>query len=1071
MRARHKGLLTLLLALVVQLSFAQEKTVTGTVTDQNELPLPGVNIVVQGTTTGTQTDFDGNYSINAEEGQVLVFTYIGQKAVEQGVGDGNVIDVQMEEDAQALEEVVVTALGVNRDEKSLTYSAPQVNSEELLSAQNDNAVGALSSKVAGLQVNSPSGNLGGSQRILIRGANSVTGENQPLFVVDGIPMDNSGFNTTDAQRGAGGVDFGSTINDINPNNIESVTVLKGTAAALYGSRASNGVVLIKTKTGEASDKLGVSINSSVSFSQVAVLPDLQREYGGGAIITGEDSDGGFATANINGTTYRLADYHTDESWGPKYDPNLMVLHWDAFDQESFPEDYLRPRPWVAPANDVETFFNTGITYRNDITLSSGGEKGNYLFSFGSQNQTGIVPNTEIEKYSAKVSLTQNLSEKLTANSIINYTVSRGKRPTIGYDDNSVTQKFFQWGQRQLDYDRLRKYKNEDGTQRTWNRISWDDATPNYSDNPYWTVYENYPTDNRTRVFGNFGLNYQVSDELSVKGTVYGDTYHFENKERQSIGSQAQSLYRERNYDYSEYNYELVANYNKDFSDNFSLGALVGGNKRDYQLSFVRNETTGGLSLPGIFNIANGLGQLDKDTYTDKKKVNSLFASLNLAIYDQLFFDFTARNDWSSALPDNNNSYFYPSASLAWAFSDTFIQDSQWFNYGKLRVGWAQVGNDTDPYRAVNTLTIDNPFNNTGRVTVPSTRLNSELKSETTTTWEAGAELSFFKNRLNLDVTYYQNETVDQIIPIDLSFGTGYGSQYVNAGKMTNEGVEIAVGITPVRTENFKWQIDGTFAKNESELVELIDGLNSILLTNAPFQAQLAAYVGAPYGQIMGTDFIYDSEGNKVVTAGGAYAATSDIVPIGSTLPDYTAGLRNAFQYKNVDLSFLLGMSKGGKYFSTSHMWGMYSGMLEKTVANNIREDGIVLEGVTGTVTYNADGSYTVTDTAPNTTNVSAQAYGGNHYGGFGTPDAQNVFDADYFKLREVTVGYTFPKQIFDFFDTARVSLFGRNLLIWGLDYDGIDPETVSTGSGNIQGLEGGLQPSTRSYGMNVQLSF
>lgn len=1071
MKTNLSGIFTLLLAFVVHISFAQEKSISGNVTDPDGLPLPGVNILIQNTTHGTQTDFDGNYELKASVGQTLVFTYIGFKDATRTVGTSNTINLQMEEDAQALDEVVVTALGVNRDEKSLTYSAPQVNSDELLSAQNDNAVSALSSKVAGLQVNSPSGNLGGSQRILIRGANSVTGENQPLFVIDGIPMDNSGFNTSDAQRGAGGIDFGSTINDINPNDIESVTVLKGPAAALYGSRASNGVVLIKTKTGKNSKKLGVSINSSVAFSQVAVLPDLQREYGGGAIIS-EANGGvnGFSTANINGTDYLLVDYGNDESWGPKYDSSLQVLHWDAFDQESFPGDYLKTRPWVAPANDVESFFNTGITYRNDITLSSGSENGNYLFSFGSQNQTGIVPNTEIEKYSAKVSLVQNLSDKLTAKSIINYSVSRGRRPTIGYDDNSVTQKFFQWGQRQLDYERLKNYKNEDGTQRTWNRSAWNDATPAYSDNPYWTIYENYPTDNRTRVFGNFGLDYKITDELSVKGTVYGDTYSFENTQRASIGSQAQSKYLERNYDFSEYNYEFIASYNKEFSENFSLGAIAGGNKRDYKLSFVRNETTGGLSIPGIFNIANGLGQLDKATYTDKKKVNSLFGSLNLAIANQLFFDFTARNDWSSSLPEDNNSYFYPSASVAWAFTDSFLKDSSWLNYGKLRAGWAQVGNDTDPYRAVNTLTIDDPFNGTGRVTVPSTSLNPELKSETTTTWEVGSELSFFKNRLNLDVTYYQNETTDQIIPIDLSFGSGYGGKYVNAGKMTNKGIEVALGITPVRTDNFKWQIDGTFAKNESELVELVDGLNSILLTNAPFQAQLAAYVGKAYGQIMGTDFIYDSEGNKVVD-GGVYAATRDIVPIGSTLPDYTAGLRNSFQYKNIDLSFLLGISKGGKYFSTSHMWGMYTGMLEETVANNIREDGIILDGVNGTVTYNDDGSYTVTDTSANETVISAQTYGNAHYGGLGTPDAQNIFDADYIKLRELTLGYTFSNKIFDFFESARISFFGRNLFIWGLDYDGIDPETVSTGSGNIQGLEGGLQPSTRSYGMNVQLSF
>lgn len=1073
MRTKSSRFLTLLLAFLVQITFAQEKTISGNVTDQDGLALPGANIIVKGTSVGTQTDFDGNYSINTSVSQTLVFSFIGQLSKEIVVGNNNVINVQLAEDAQALGEVVVTALGVSRDEKSLTYSAPVVQADEITAAQNSNVASALSSKVAGLQINSPSGNLGGSQRILIRGANSVTGENQPLFIVDGVPMDNSSFNTDDTQRGAGGVDFGSTINDINPNDIESVTVLKGPAAALYGSRASNGVILIKTKTGKNSKKLGITINSSLTFSQVDILPDLQNEYGGGATIS--DANGGrngFATQVINGREYLLADYATDESWGPKYDSNINVLHWDAFDQNSFPQDYLNARPWVAPKSGVRDFFTTGITSNNGITISSGSDKGSYLFSFAGQNTTGTVPNTDIKKYSTKVSLTQNLSEKLTATAILNYSNTKGKRPVIGYDDNSVTQKLFQWGHRQLDYDRLKNYKNDDGTQRTWNRISWDDSTPNYSDNPYWILNENNPTDERSRIYGSFGLNYQITDEISIKGFAYGDTYRFQNSERVSIGSQAQSKYLVRNYDFREYNYELIATYNKQFSDNFSLSALIGGNKRDNKLAFVRNETTGGLSIPGIFNIANGLGQLDKETATDKKKVNSAFGSLNLAFANQVFLDLTARNDWSSSLPDDNNSYFYPSASLAWVFSDALAKNSSWFNYGKLRLGWAQVGNDTDPYNVINTLTVADPFNGTGRVTVPSTRLNPGLKSETTTTWEVGTELGFMNGRVNLDVTYYENETTDQIIPVDLSFGTGYGANWINTGKMTNKGVEVALGIVPVRTEKFKWEINATFAKNESKLNELTEGLNSLLIDNAPFQAQLAAYVGQAYGVIMGTDFIYDSEGNKVVGGNGIYLATSDLVPLGTVSPEYTAGLRNSFKYKNIDLSILLGISKGGSYFSTTHQWGMFTGTLAETAANNIREDGIIVSGVTGTVTYDNNGNYTVTGTAPNETVISAESYGNNHYGGFGTPDAQNVFDADYMKIRELTLGYTLtPTGAFDFFESARISFFGRNLLTWGLDYDGIDPETVSTSAGNTQGLEGGLQPSVRSYGMSLQLSF
>ncbi|QLE00561.1 SusC/RagA family TonB-linked outer membrane protein [Galbibacter sp. BG1] len=1065
MRTKFSGFLTLILALLVQITFAQEKTVTGVITDQDGLPLPGANVVVKGTSNGTQTDFDGNYSIQANTGDVLSFSFVGQKTEERTVGTSSSINVTLQQDAQALDEVVVTALGISKKEKALAFSAPKVDSENLNSAQNNNMVSALSGKVAGVSVNTPTGNLGGSQRILIRGVNSVTGNNQPLFVVDGIPMDNSNFNTTDAQRGSGGVDWGSAINDINPQDIESMTVLKGAAAALYGSRAANGVILITTKKGKRKKGLGITVNSSISFDQVAILPDLQREYGGGSKLT-------FDTQTINGQQYKLVEYAVDESWGPKYDPSQMVLHWDAFDQESFPQDYLKPRAWVAPQNDVESFFNVGVSNTNNVSISTSGENGNYLFSFGSQNTTGTLPNTYLDKYNMKVSLNQNLSDKLTASSVLNYARTQGQRPTIGYGDNSVTQKFFQWGQRQLDYDRLSNYKNLDGTQRTWNRIAWDDATPNYSDNPYWTVYENHPTDERDRVFGNFSLNYQVTDDLSLKGSVYGDVYSFKNTERAAVGSQAQSYYLERNYNFYEFNYEFIANYQKAISDNFEVTALAGANRRDSKRTYVGFSTTGGLSIPGIYNISNGLGPIDNQpnnqpASTDLRTVNSIFGSLGFSIANQLFLDFTARNDWSSTLPDDNNSYFYPSASAAWSFSDTFTDGgSNWF--GKLRLGWAQIGNDTDPYRVVTTQLIQTPFDGTGRVTLPNTRLNPDLRSETTTTWEIGTELSFFNRRVGLDFTYYNNRTTDQIIPVDLSYSTGYGAKWINSGEMTNKGVEVGLNLSPVQTNDFQWDINVNFAKNVNELVSLDEGLETLLLSNAPFRAQLVAFTGATYGVIMGTDYIYDNEGNKVITSGGTYAATRDLVNLGSVLPEWTGGVRNSLRYKNVDFSFLIDTRQGGKYFSTSHQWGMYSGMLQETVDNNIREDGIVLEGVTGDITYNPDGTYEVSNTAPNTTNIPAKTYAKSH---FGTVDAQNVFESDYWKLREITLGYTFNKSFFPFVDQLRISAFGRNLYTWGLDYDGIDPETVSGGSGNIQGLEGGLQPSTRSYGMNIQVSF
>ena len=1050
----------------------QEREIKGIVKDDKGNPLSGVNILVQGTQTGTQTGFDGDYTISVNIGQTLIFTYIGQKQVIRVVGTQNVINVQMEEDAQALDEVVVTALGIIRSEKSLGYSVAKVKGKDLLGAQNSNTISALSGKVAGVSINSPSGNIGGSQRILIRGANSVTGNNQPLFVVDGIPMDNSSFNTVNAQRGGGGVDYGSMINDINPNTIESVTVLKGSAASLYGSRASNGVILITTKSGNIGNKgskdgVKVEVNSSLSFTNISVLPNLQRQYGGGSKDT-------FVKKNIKGTDYNIVGYITDESWGPKFDPSISVLHWDAFDSE-FSADYLKPRAWVAPSNDVNSFFETGITYDNNVTVYGGNAKGSSMLTVGNNYTTGTFPTTKVTRNNIGVKFNRSISDKLKVGVGLNYVNIKGRRPETGYSGNSIIQKFFQFGQRQLDFDRLKKYKIPNTTkQRSWNRTSWDKAKPKYSDNPYWTLNENYSEDVRNRFYGNLSLQYDIFKGFNIRGSVYGDTYNFQIEERVAVGSKEQPLYRIKKYNNKEFNYELIANYNKQLGD-INLNVLVGGNMRKNGRESLNLSTTGGLASPGVFNLLQSNGPVSVSTkkgdYTAHKHVNSIYGATTIGFKDQVFIDLTARNDQSTTLPTDNNSYFYPSASLSWLFTK-IIPKNDVFNFGKLRLGWSQVGNDTKAYRVTDLGVVSSPFKGNSKITVSSVKLNENLKSETTTTAEIGLDLSFLDNKINLEGTYYKNKTVDQIVPVNVSFGTGFGSQYINVGKMTNKGLELMLNVVPVVTKDFKWELTFNFAKNYNKLESLQEGLNSIGLSNAPFRAKIVALVGEKYGTLMGTDFIYDDKGNKLVNSSGYYLPTKRVVSLGSVLPDYTAGLRSSFTYKNFDFGFLIDTSQGGKYFSTTHMWGMYSGMLEETAADNIREKGIVLPGVTGTVTFADDGSYKVTSPiSKNTTNINAQKYGVGFYGGKGTPDAQNVFDASYFKLREINLGYTFSLSPSIAINSLKIGIYGRNLLVWGLAYSGIDPETVSTGSGNIQGLEGGLAPATRNYGINLQLTF
>ncbi|WP_026450499.1 SusC/RagA family TonB-linked outer membrane protein [Aequorivita capsosiphonis] len=1071
MKTKFSGILTLLIVLIVQLSFAQEKTISGTVADDTGLPLPGVNIIIKGTSTGTQSDFDGNYSIEAAVGQTLVYSYVGFETQEIAVGASNTIDVAMQ-GGEALTEVVVTALGISREKKSLGYSTQQVSSEELNETRPTSALGALSGKVAGVSISSPSGGLGGSTRVLLRGASSITQENKPLIVVDGIPLDNSNYNSTATQNGGGGRDYGDAGFDVNPDDIESVNVLKGgAAAALYGSRASNGVILITTKTGKKG-KATVTVNSGVTFDQVSILPKVQKLYGGGAGDASTFEQSTFSTAVINGTTYNIADYSTDESWGPLYD-GQQVLQWDNLDP-AFPADYLNPREWKYPDVDKKDFFNTGMTRNNGVSFTQGSDKAQMRLSINNSQTEGIVPNTELERTTFNFNGSAQISEKLKFDAGVNFTSTDGfNRPATGYTGTGVIQQLYQFGQTQLDYDRLKKYKNPDGTQRSWNRTAYNDPTILYTDNPYWTLYENTAEDKRTRWFGNVGTQYNLTDGLYVVGKVYADTYSLRIQERVAVGSQATSSYSNADRTFSELNYEARLHYDKNFfNDKLSFNGFVGGTRRDVETHRTSLVTNGGLATPGIYSLNNSNAPITgppgiQPQNDSRKRVNSLFASVSFGYDGLVFISATGRNDWSSTLPADNNSYFYPSLNGSFVFSQ--LIDAKWLSFGKIRGGVARVGNDTDAYNLNNTFISDGPFQQVVQFQNSSIKLNPNLKPEFVDTFEAGLEMSFLNKRIGFDFTYYDQKTTDLITPIQLDPSTGYRSTFTNAGVLTNKGVEVLVNISPIRSDDFNWDFTFNFAKNKNELQELLPGVESLNLATYPFNGvTLNAVVGESYGQIVGTNYVFDNDGNKVVDANGYYMETQKVENLGSVLPDYNMGFRNSFSYKGLNLSFLIDVQEGGVYRSLTNLWGHYSGILESTAANNIRVDGVVNEGVTGDVTYNDDGSYTVTNTAPNETAISAQAWGTDFY--FGN-DAQNVFDASYVKLREVTLGYTLPKKFTGSLDAITLSVFGRNLATWGLSNDNFDPEVATAGSGNIQGSEGGALPSTRSVGFNVQLKF
>ena len=1060
---------------------AQGFEVTGKVTSADDgSALPGVSVVVQGTTIGAVTNFEGEYAITVpEDAESLMFSFVGMTTKVVPIEGQTVINVALESTSTELDEVVVTALGITREEKALGYAVQEVDGEDLNNALQTDAVSALSGRVAGVQISS-STNMGGSSRILIRGANSITQNNQPLFIVDGIPMDNSNY-SSGADNGNGGVDYGNLLNDLNPDEIENVSVLKGPAAAIYGSRAANGVVIVTTKRAKAGrGELSVEVNSNLGFDNVYTIPLLQREYGGGAIVSDDDGGvNGFEQVDVNGSTYSIPQYAVDESWGPAYDPNISVVHWDGILEDGTVET----RPWVAPEHDVEDYWETGRTFANSIALNKSGRDYGVRFAYKNTNTDGTMPNSWMHKNDFKLTSNVNARDNVRINASLNYISTKAQgRPELGYSDRSVGQKFFQWGQRQLDYEKLKEYQTSTGQQRTWNRISFSNPTPKYSDNPYWTAYENYSEDTRNRMLGTLSAEWEIVDDLVLKGSVYGDYYNFMIRERIAIGSQAQSEYYEITREFSEFNFESILSYSKQF-DAFSVSALAGANQRLERYDMLRGITSGGLSVPDIYNVLNSNSPALMNDETILKQVNSVFAQANAEFGGMFFLDASYRIDWSSTLPEDNNQYDYPSVAATFLFSE--ILDLSWMDMGKVRLGWAEVGNDTDPYNVFATYTYnaDGPFAGYPRLFLPDDLLNVDLRAETTRSLEAGVDLRVLQDRVDVSATYFNNTTFDQIMPLQVSQATGYATQFINAGEMVNKGVEASVGLVPVRTSDFEWSFRVNYTKVNNELVELYDDLQSLDIQRAPFGGVfLRASVGDTYGMLWGHDFIYDEDGNKVVGDNGYWEQTPNLVPIGSVLPDYTMGIRNNLRFKNVDLSFLIDIRRGGYFYSLSHMWGMYSGMLEETAGTNDQGNpkrdavadggGVRLDGVTGDITWNDDGTYTVSNTADNETYVSASGWAARTYHGFGYPSAQSVFKADYIKLRELTLGYNLGSDVFGgAIKGARIALYGRNLLTWGLDKPGFDPEMTANGSGNIQGLEGGLQPMFRTVGVNLKLNF
>lgn len=1039
--------------------------VTGKVTDgASGDPLPGVSVTIEGTTIGTQTDLDGNYEINVPSDQsVLTFRFLGY-ASQTATADQSIINIQLVTDAQALSEVVVTALGVQREERSLGYAAQKIDGDAVSQVKDLNLVNSLTGKLAGVQIGSNSGAMGGSAKISVRGVSSITGDNNALFVVDGVPLENANTNSANQQRGAGGYDYGNSIQDINPDDIAELSVLKGAAAtALWGSRGANGVILITTKKGKNLQKgIGVTYNLGLTMDRVHILPQYQNRYGGGSELYKlyynehpeafpENRQGYYNDDDGMGSYDLVLDYDVDESWGPRFEGQMYRPHY-SWDGGRGNPDFGVLEEWGPRPDNIRNFFEPGTTVDNSIAVGGSYDKGAFRLSYSNLNQQFVLPNSEYIRNTAGLSGSFNANDKLSFSASANYINHDAVgRPGTGYSGLNVFQQFNQWGHREWDMEQMKKYKLEDGTQLSWNRTNWDDPTPKYSNNPYWTRFENYQNDGRERIFGNALATFKFNEFLTAEVKVMTDVYSEVQEERIAIGSQEIPGYSLYEVNHMENNYQAMLRFNKVFSDKFSLSAYGGANAMRRNRNINGGETVDGLSS-AVYNLNASVGRPNVFDNKLRKRINSLFASASFGYASQLYLDLTARNDWSSSLPVDNNSYFYPSASLAWVFSE--LMSSNWLDFAKIRAAVAQVGNDTDPYNTFLTYQLRQPFGASSRVSVPNALPNADLKPEISSEYEFGAEFNMFNNRLGLDVSYYHRKTKNQILSLSRSAATGYTSKWINAGLIENKGVELTLTGTPVRTSNFVWDVTFNWAKNNNVITKLTDDQKTYVMINAPFAVQLQAREGESMGSIVGYNYVFDDQGRKVVGEDGTYLISDEQQVIGSVLPDYIGGLINSVRYKGIDLTAVIDFQKGGDFFSTTQMWGKYSGMLEETAEGNVREEGIIAEGV------KENGE-------PNDVTVDARTHFFNNQGYF--VNAADIVDASYVYLRELQLGYSLPAQLVERtpFNTIRLGFVGRNLWLISSNSKHVDPSNITNSITNIQGIEGAALPSVRSFGLKL----
>ena len=1066
-----RKMLSLLAVLVLctAMALGQSKTVTGQVKDSKGDPIPFATIKIKGTTNATAADANGKFSINAPANSTFVITAVGFEATELKANSSGTLSIALNP-VEAMNEVVVTALGIKRTRNSLPYAAQQISGDEVSKTRTSNFLNNLSGKISGVEIRQTN-TMGGSVNVVVRGTKSLTGNNQALFVVDGVPYDNSNTNTTDQRTGRGGYDYGNAAADINPDDIESISVLKGAAAsALYGSRGSNGVVLITTK--KAKKGLGITINSGITLGKYdpKTFAKYQKQYGGGYGTYYEDPTGYFLYRDINndGVKDLVMPTSEDASYGGKFDPNLMVYQWDAFDPTS--PYYGKAKPWVGAANDPTKFFENSLSTNNSVFITGAADKGTYKLGYTRTDDKGILPNSKIIKNLANFAATYNISSKLTASAMLNYDNVSGKgRFGTGYNDKNMMTNFRQWWQTNVDVKEQKDAYFRTGKNVTWNWADPTDLTAIYWDNVYFSRYENYESDSRNRYFGNASLSYKVTNWLNIMGRVSVDNYDELQEERQAIGSVSTSFYKRFNRSFNETNFDLLATVDKEITKDIAFKGLLGTNIRKNHIQSILASTNGGLIVPKVYSLSNSLSPIDAPTEVNAiSEVDGAFAGATFVWKDMVTLDGTIRRDASSTLPKGNNVYYYPSGSVGFVFSQ-LIPTASWLSYGKVRANYAQVGADAAVYSTKDAYDAVTPINGNPQASVNGTRNNPNLKPERTKSTELGLELQFLKNRIGFDVTYYNAKTFDQILPVAVSTATGYTSKYLNAGTIQNKGVEVSAYGTPVKTSDFSWTINVNWTRNRNKVVDLFAGSDNLQLATFQGGVSLNATKGEAYGTIRGSNFVYTNGQPTIDATTGRYkiSGTSNEV-IANPNPNWVGGINNSLKYKNWSLSWLIDMRQGGQLFSLDLYYGLATGLYSEsaglndlgnpsrnTIANG---GGIILPGVTD-------------DGKVNTIRVSNTNFG--QYGYRYSPAARFIYDASYIKLREVLLSYSLPSNIVSKlapFKGIDFSLIGRNLWLIHKNLPYADPEeTVS--SGNLQGYQSGAYPTVRTIAFNVKLNF